>query len=303
MSQGKEHERQHIINRIIDLVAESLSPDEVELVTQFALLYYAASTVEDLRDRAVEDLYGSMLALWRLGRQRQPRQVLIRVCNPDFEQHGWQSTHTVVEVITDDIPFLVDSLSMVFVRLELMTHLVMHPVLQVSRDKKGCITKVLPQSINNEGLLNEAILHFEVDRQTDNDALSALQAEVEQVLADVCVVVEDWAPMREKIKQIIPVIEAQALPLSDAEIQESLAFLRWMENHHFTFIGFRAYDLVEEEGQDVLRLVGVLLELLAQLDDEVVDGAVARVGIEPPDLREDLVTGHGLTLPFEQQAQ
>ena len=99
MSQAKEHERQHIIQHIIDLVVERLAPEEAVLVKEFALQYYAASTIEDLHDRAVDDLYGSMLAQWRLGRQRQPGQCLIRVYNPDFERHGWQSTHSVVEVI------------------------------------------------------------------------------------------------------------------------------------------------------------------------------------------------------------
>ncbi len=268
MTQVKEHERQHIIERIIDLVVERLAADEVELVKEFALQFYAASALEDLHDRAIDDLYGSMLAQWRLGRQRQPGQALIRVYNPDFEQHGWQSTHTVVEVIADDMPFLVDSLSMLFVRLELTAHLVMHPVLHMIRDGEGCIKQVCARSGQSGETLTEAVLHFEVDRQADAEALSLLQREIERVLVDVSIVVKDWASMRQKIEEIIPLIEAQPLPVPHDEKLESLAFLRWMENHHFTFIGFRAYDLVEEEGQDVLRLVpgsglGILRETQA----------------------------------------
>ena len=286
MSQVKEHERQHILKRIIDLVAESLSSEEVELVKQFALQFYGASTLEDLHDRAIDDLYGAMLAQWRLGRQRQPGQTLIRVYNPDFEQHGWQSTHSVVEIIADDMPFLVDSLSMLFVRLELITHLVVHPVVQVVRNDEGCINQVLPRGVQSREAQTEAVLHFEVDRQMDEEALSSLQMEIEQVLDDVQLVVEDWAPMRDKIKQIIPFIEAQPLPVSHEEKQESLAFLRWMENHHFSFIGFRAYDLVEEEGEDVLRLVpgsglGVLRE--PQADTGRASQGFAHI---PPPLRK-----------------
>ncbi len=268
MSQSKEHERQHIIKRIVDLVNESLSAEEAELVKQFALQFYAASTWEDLHDRAIDDLYGSMLAQWRLGRQRQPGQILIRVYNPDFEQHGWQSTHSVVEIIADDMPFLVDSLSMLFVRLALISHWVVHPVVLVVRNSKGRIIQLPSRGDQGERVLTEAVLHFEVDRQMDESALSSLQMEIEQVLDDVQLVVGDWEPMRDKIKQIIPDIEVQSLPVPQEEKQESLAFLRWMENHHFSFIGFRAYDLVEEAGEDVLRLVpgsglGLLREPLA----------------------------------------
>ncbi len=260
MSKAREHEHAHIIEGITNLIAERLPTDEVALVQQFAHQYYAATLLEDLHGRPVEDLYGAMLAQWRLGRQRRPQQTLIRVYNPDFEQHGWQSTHSVVEVTTDDAPFLVDSLSMLFVRNELKTHLVMHPVMRVNRNANGYIEQVCPRdpqaSKGQSGSpVTEAVLHFEIDRQADEESLEQLRREIEEVLEDVHFVVADWGPMREQIEEIIPRIEAQQLPITDEEKAESLAFLRWMENHHFTFIGFRTYDLVEENGEDVLRIV------------------------------------------------
>ena len=290
MSQAKDHERQHIIKHIIDLTAERLAAEEAKLVKAFALQFFAASTVEDLHDRAIDDLYGAVLAQWRLGRQRQPGQRLVRVYNPDFEQHGWQSTHSVIELIADDTPFLVDSLSMLFVRLELATHLVIHPVIQVGRDDDGCITQLFARGDKNGSALTEAVLHFEVDRQMDEEALSNLQMEIEQVLEDVLLVVEDWAPMRAKIGEIIATVEAQTLPLPAEEKHESLAFLRWMENHHFTFSGFRAYDLAEEAGQDVLRLVpgsglGILRE--SQVDSGADSGRASQGFAQiPPPLRK-----------------
>ncbi|ALP51895.1 NAD-glutamate dehydrogenase [Candidatus Tenderia electrophaga] len=285
MSPYKNHERQHIIKRITDLVEERLAPREAEQVQLFALQYYAASAIEDLHQRSIDDLYGAMLAQWRLARQRRPGQVLVRVYNPDFEQHGWQSTHTVFEVVADDMPFLVDSLSMLCVRLELTTHLVIHPVIDVLRDGNGLIQQLLPRVRSGEGQ-SEAMLHFEVDRQTDDAALALLQTQVEQVLGDVGVVVQDWGPMRAKIEEIIPVVEAQALPVPPQVKQEALAFLRWIANHHFTFVGFRAYDLVQENGQDVLRLVpgsglGILRE--SEADGGRASHSFAHI---PPPLRK-----------------
>ncbi len=260
MSKAREHEHAHIIEGVTNLIAERLPGDEVALVQQFARQYYAASLVEDLHGRPAEDLYGAMLAQWRLGRRRRAQQTLVRVYNPDVEQHGWQSTHSVVEVTTDDAPFLVDSLSMLFVRNELKTHLVMHPVMRVNRNAKGDVEQVCPRdpqaSRGQTGTpVVEAVLHFEIDRQADEAFLDKLARDIEEVLEDVRFVVDDWGPMRTKIKEIIPLVEAQTLPIEKEEKAEALAFLRWMENHHFTFIGFRTYDLVEENGEDVLRIV------------------------------------------------
>ena len=67
---------------------------------------------EDLAELDPLDLYGAALAHWSFARQREPGAASVRVYNPDFEQHGWQSAHTVVEIVTDDMPFLVDSTTM-----------------------------------------------------------------------------------------------------------------------------------------------------------------------------------------------
>ena len=138
-------------------------------------------------------------------------------------------------------------------------------------------------------------MHFEVDRQTDDNALAALKTEIRKVLDDIHMVVDDWPAMRGKIKEIIPFIEAQSLPVPDEEKTESLAFLRWMENHHFTFIGFRAYDLVQENEQDMLRLVsgsglGILRETLS--DTGRASQSFAHI---PPPLRK-LARAHTLLI-------
>lgn len=286
MAPAKQQERQHIIQRLCDMAGERLSGATAEQFKGFARHYYAACAWEDLHARSIDDLYGAMLAQWRLLRRRRPGQTLIRVYNPDVEQHGWQSTHSVVEVVAEDMPFLVDSLSMLLVRLDLTIHFLIHPVIRVVREPGGGILRLLPRGDAGAEGRGEAVLHFEVDRQADEQALARLQTAVEQVLNDVRVVVEDWGAMRNKVHEVIPLLEGQTLPLADEIKQEALAFLRWIEDHHFTFIGFRAYDLVEENGQDVLRLVpGSGLGILRESD---ADGGRASQGFAhiPPPLRK-----------------
>ena len=97
--------------------------------------YYRWVPPEDLVGRDALDLYGAALAHWKFLEQRAPGEAKVRVYNPSFEQHGWQSTHTVVEMATDDMPFLVDSVTMALTRRSHGIHLLLHPVVRARRDE------------------------------------------------------------------------------------------------------------------------------------------------------------------------
>ena len=246
---------QAIIDQICALAHQRLSHDEFEAAQRFISAYYAAIGAEDLMARPVEDLYGAVLAHWKLAQQRRPGAALLRVYNPHYENHGWQSTHTVVEIVTDDMPFLVDSLSMELLRQNYTIHLIVHPVLCMIRDTAGRLHDVLPNNGAQTDALPEAVMRFEITRQTDEEALTGLHQALAEVLSDVRAVVEDWSAMRARVGEIIATIEAQSLPIAADDKEEALHFLRWVNDHHFTFIGFRTYDLLTENDQDVLRQV------------------------------------------------
>jgi glutamate dehydrogenase len=248
-------EKQTIIDHICAMARHKLAPQEFESAQLFLKYYYAAIGIEDLTAHPVEDLYGAVFAHWKLAQQRRPGTALVRVYNPHYENHGWQSTHTVVEIVTDDMPFLVDSLSMELLRQDYTIHLIVHPVLCMKRDGAGRLLEVLPNDGPRSDALPEAVMRFEITRQTDEEALAILHQDLTAVLRDVRAVVEDWAAMRARIGEIIATIEAQNLPVAADDKEEVLHFLRWVNNHHFTFIGFRSYDLFTENGQDILRQV------------------------------------------------
>ncbi len=241
--------------RLANLLAERLPAEEHRRVSAFARQFYAHSAPEDMLGVALEDLYGGLLSQWHLIGHRQADKALIRIYNPVYEEHGWQSPHTVIEVVTDDMPFLVDSLSMNLIRKGITIHAVLHPVIKVRRDAAGRLVDVLNPNVVADDVIGEAVMRFEIDRQIEPQVLATLRDDFRRTLADVRLVVEDWLPMRTKVNEIIAALGAQPLPISVDEKEEVLAFLRWLEDNHFTFIGFRAYDLVEEDGQDVLRLV------------------------------------------------
>lgn len=248
-------EKAALLAGLIDMLGKALPQDEVGRVTRFAALYYARTAPDDLMSVPIDDLYGALLSHWHLAGRRKPGKPIVRVYNPVFEEHGWQSTHTVIEVVTDDMPFLVDSLSMGLIQLGVGIHFTLHPIIPVSRDAAGHLLDVLSDGDDKQTVIDEAFMRFEVDRQIDPQVVSSLHKKIMHVLSDVRLVVDDWQPMRTRMNEIIEQLSLQKLPLAQDEKEESIAFLRWIEQNHFTFIGFRTYDLVEEAGQDVLRVI------------------------------------------------
>ena len=194
----------------------------------------------------------------------EPGHAKVRVYNPQIEQHGWQSTHTIVEVVTDDMPFLVDSVSMALNRLGLLIHLTIHPVLPVRRDADGMLEAVLDAASGDGGEPTfESFMHVEVDRQSDLERLDRIRTELEHTLGDVRAAVEDWRPMLGKIDTALADLKHGARAIDAADLEEAQAFLAWIADNHFTFLGYGCYDLIRDQGGDQLRRVeGSALGLL-----------------------------------------
>ena len=233
--------------RLAELAAERWPAQTAAALAPFARRYVAGVPPEDLEARSDEALYGAMVAHWRLGRQRSPGEAAVGVYSPEPERHGWESSHTVVDVVTDDRPFLVDSVVMALQRRGVQVHLIVHPILPTQRDAAGRWLGVEP----GEGGRPEAYMHLEVDRCSDPAALEALRAEVAGALADVRAVVDDWGPMRQALRSAAAELARRPPPGGADELEEVQAFLDWVAQGHFVFLGYRCYELV---GGDEPRL-------------------------------------------------
>src|SRR5438105_9569759 len=93
-----------IISKVITLVKTKLGDSKSELVSEFIRQFFGTVAVADLLEHSIEDLYGIALSFWGFMFNRQNKENKISVYNPDFESHGWQSTHTIIQVIQDDMP-------------------------------------------------------------------------------------------------------------------------------------------------------------------------------------------------------
>jgi glutamate dehydrogenase len=243
---------QQRIDEIEGLACRRLPEERREPAISFLRLFYEGVPAPDLQDRRVEDLYGAAMTVWQAAQHRHVGVPQVQVYNPDPEQHGWQSTHSVVEVITDDMPFLVDSVTMELSRQDLAIHLAIYPMVDVVRDDDDRLLEVHPRDSGEPDAITEAIVHVEIDRQTDSEKLERIRASLVEILADVRAAVEDWPAMREQLHETLAELEEHPPPLDDEELEEGRAFLAWLDDDHFTFLGYRFYDLDRRDEGDVI---------------------------------------------------
>jgi glutamate dehydrogenase len=221
------------------------------LQQRFVRSYFRGVGEEDLRERTPAALARVAMDHLAFGMERKPaHQTLIRIFNPDPKSDGFDSAHTVVMIVTDDAPFLVDSIGIALRRAEISVHMIVHPVLDIHRDARG---KIVELGANGSDKIHaESWQMYEIDRQNDPAKLAKLQEDIEATLADVHVAVEDWPKMREKAKSVSADLESNPPPLPADEISEGRRLLEWMEGRHFVFLGYRHYDLERGSTEDKL---------------------------------------------------
>ncbi len=245
--------RDDVIAQICELVRAS---DPVG-ADAFVRAYYEQLGDDDLSTWSTEELAAAALRHWRFGAQRTVGETLVRVYTP---AHG----HTSIDVIVDDRPFLVDSLTMALDRRSLGVHLVVHPILEVLRSATGGLRGMAKADGDpddpNEAALLESWTHIEIDRETSTEILDAVHAELVSVLDDVRAATSDWQPMLEALTRVEDELERVAPPCAPDEILEGTALLHWLADENFTLLGYRIYDLTPDD--DLVPVSGTGLGLL-----------------------------------------
>ncbi|GGL72471.1 NAD-glutamate dehydrogenase [Streptomyces fumigatiscleroticus] len=227
------------------------TPDH-DAVLAFLQRYYLHTAPEDLADRDPVDVFGAAVSHYRLAGNRPQGTASVRVHTPTVEENGWTCSHSVVEVVTDDMPFLVDSVTNELTRQGRGIHVVIHPQFVVRRDVTGKLIEVLttpPQGDLPHDAHIESWIHVEIDRETDRADLKQITADLLRVLSDVREAVEDWGKMREAAVRIAEGLSGEPAPadLSPQEAEEARELLRWLADDHFTFLGYREYRLRDDD--------------------------------------------------------
>ncbi len=244
-----------LVEAVLAQLKSEFSAARLATAQTFAGLFFRRVPDEDVAARDLADWVGLARDALDFVQVRTGEQSLVRVYNPNRAEHGWESSHTVVQVLTDDMPFLVDSVTMAISACDNLVQSVVHPVLQVDRDAGGHVLGMNEESAAGGRGKAESFMHFEVDRRADPEELSRLADAVQRALADVRACVRDWSGMRAKMHEIAEDLVARPLPVDATARVELQEFLRWAANDHFTFLGYREYTTAKQGSEDVLVAV------------------------------------------------
>jgi glutamate dehydrogenase len=242
------------LDELLSYTQEHASPASTHLA-HFVAAYFDNTDPDELLARGPATLFAIANAHWRLLDMARPANTgKVRVFNPTLAEDGFVSDHTVVQIVNDNMPFLVDSVTMAINRGNRTAHWIVHPLVSVARDAQGRVTGISSAAQASAAGRHdpvESLIQVECDRIVSSADQQALVKELERVLGDVRAAVQDWQAMLERAQAMAAAASSSTLSASGR--QEGVDFLRWLEDRHFTFLGARDYDL--QRNGDVVHLV------------------------------------------------
>lgn len=255
-----------LLSDLFSYIKKQLKGEQADTLVEFAKQYYQAVVFNDIDKLTVVDLYGAVLSHWNFAFEFISDHK-VRVYNPTQEQHGWQSNHTIVEIVIKDMPFLLQSISMEVNRHGFTNHLVLHPVYLVKRELNGKLLGFVDQNSTDTEVTAECLVHLEIDRQSDDAVMNLLQKCLSRILVDVTATTEDWQPCLEHMQTVIN--ELTETPDHKVHYSDEIKFLQWLHADHFVFLAYREYEFVTEgENIGFKAIPGTGLGLLR---DSIVD--------------------------------
>ncbi len=228
-------------------------PESSERLESFATQWSAGLPAIDLVARAPEDVAAAIASLWDHAQQRQPGESSVRVIAARQQAYGGHNPGAVVEIVTDDMRFLVDSALGVMNRLDLRVLTLVHPVVKLRRSADGRL-----QALDPAGAA-ESMIQIGFGPDVAPEKLTAVLAEMQRALADVRRTIADFPAMSTRLEQA-----ESALAQGGAEYE----FLAWMRDNNFVLTGYRQYTL---EGRGISVAPGAALGVLHDMSIPVFD--------------------------------
>ncbi|MGE0005941.1 MAG: NAD-glutamate dehydrogenase [Parvibaculaceae bacterium] len=232
---------------------------------------------EDLQGYSAGDLHDLVAGRLAFLAERRPGRTKVAVTNPDAPF----GDVTLIDIVNDDMPFLVDSTIGLLTERGHDVRLALHPVLSVKRDGAGKLTGLAARPSPDSQAIRESFLHFHLSRITPEEA-HALEEDLRAVFADVRVAVLDWRAMQQRLREAIASYQRNPPPIPIDELTESIAFLQWLLDNHFTFLGMREYKFTGGARKSALEpIADTGLGILRKAEIEVLRRGSDRVAISP----------------------
>ncbi|MBY0406946.1 MAG: NAD-glutamate dehydrogenase [Rickettsiales bacterium] len=245
----KYHERE------LKRITSALPKSAPALLKAFTHQFYAKVPATDLEHFEPKHALAMAASAYEFFENRIPGEPKIRIFTPTRKEHGYESRTPVIELINNDMPFLVDSLTAELSRQGFIIRETLHPIFRVSRDKKGTITHISAGEEKKAALAAESLIHFEVSALPETLTAEQLQTDLEWVLEYITAAVEDWQAIMAKALENIENVRSAAGLFEPAAVQEAEDFLRWLVNRNFVFMGYAEYDFFDAKGKEKLSAI------------------------------------------------
>lgn len=276
----KTHE---IIASLQRRAANGSKPSDPVDINTYISQFYSYVPVEELQGLDNDALHAIAENSLKFLSQRKPGEIKVRVYDTSSEPYGWKSDYTIIEILNDDMPFLVDSVTEELNQRGCRIASIIHPVIRVSRDKGGNITALLPADTpKQEGVLQESVMHLQISHIADETARRELQKDLLNVLKMVRLAVEDWKKMVAKVNDTIEEIthsdyliavaakRSTSHPPEADDMDEVAEFLRWLKSDNFVILGYVEYNFLDTSGKEQIQVVpGSELGILRADDPEL----------------------------------
>lgn len=240
-------------NQLLDILnlraQKELSKTDAQLASAFFFQYFKRVPQEDLRGENSDDLYKLATAHLNSAKQKKRGQVQVRAYNPVNPSDTSGSAFTIVEVTSDDMAFLVDSVQMALNRLGYTIHLTIHPVIGITRDKNQTITSI---SGHDKGEQPESFLNFRIDQEVRDDHLQTIESQVKEALQSVVAANRDRQLMHNLALNIASTLDQTGSDVDQVMLEETAALCRWMANGNFTFLGAIQYQESDDSVSEMI---------------------------------------------------
>lgn len=238
--------------------SDRLSQTDLNDLKHFLSIFYGPVSFEDLKEFNFETLLAVAHSMWTFSKKRKPKKPMLRVYNPTIQHDGWETPHTVIQIVNDDMPFLVDSIThMLTSTLGLRIHVMNHPLMIVSRDQNGLRKKTIsaPHESSDSQLSKESYIYAEIDAMSDRQRLKILEKQLISILREVRLVVSDWHKMLMRVDETVSSLRSLTISMGRSDISEAREFLEWLRTDHFTFLGSRDYHFFSQGRKPRVRLL------------------------------------------------
>ncbi len=276
------------IEEMLARIAREPGAKRTEALQVFARALLRRLADDDLQEITADELLALATSAFEFADSRGLERSAVRVFNADLDDHGYRCHGTVVEVATDDSPFLVDSISEELTARGLTIKRLLHPVIGTIRDEQGRLVKVLS---GREAEHRESFMHFEVDRGLSDEVNAELEARVRRILRDVSLVVRDFDPMQDRVQHMMELARAAEVRYPTEVVEEVVKFLDWLLQLNFVLLGYREYELLEtDEGRAIQAVPGSGLGILSDVDTSTFSKLTLLSSLSP-DIRDRIEDG------------